>query len=393
MNFVQIATLLLSALFFGSLVYLGLTVVAARHYLRTASPVSRLAPPVSILCPLHGVDNETEENLRSRFCQDYPNFEVLTAVRTISDPAAVTFEKVRSEFPNIPARLIVAGEAPTPNAKAHSLDALVAEANNDLLVMLDSDVRVGSSMLRTIAAELEDESVGVITCPYRAQAGPSFWSRLEAIGMNTEFLGGVLVGRLLEGMKFALGPGIAAHRRVIHAVGGFSALGKFLAEDFVLGKRAAQLGYRVLLSSHIIEHRIGSQSFLANLGHRLRWARSTRRSRPVGYLGEMLVNPLLPTLLLFLTNRNLWPLVIMTLIFRLLSAWATSTLVLSCPLSVVTSLLIPVQDVLSFSIWMAGFWGNTVQWGGRRVELLPDGRFSGAPTQIVLGKQQTALPG
>ena len=154
--------------------------------------------------------------------------------------------------------------------------------------------------------------MGVVTCPYRAVPGRGFWSRLEALGMNTEFLAGVLVAWLVGEMDFALGPTLAARREVIEAMGGFDELGHYLAEDFEIGNRAPQLGYRVVLSSCVIEHRIGSQTLKENLQHRLRWARSTRRSRPTGYWGQIFTNPLPLALLLWLVAPRLWPFLAVT---------------------------------------------------------------------------------
>ena len=76
------------------------------------------------------------------------------------------------------------------------------------------------------------------TCPYRAVPGRSVWSTMEAVGLNTEFIGGVLVARMLDGMKFALGPTIAARRETLERIGGFDAVKDYLAEDFVMGKLA-----------------------------------------------------------------------------------------------------------------------------------------------------------
>jgi ceramide glucosyltransferase len=135
-------------------------------------------------------------------------------------------------------------------------------------------------LLAHLSRELQDERIGLITCPYTAIGGESVWSRLEAVGMNTELLGGVLVARMLEGMRFALGCTLAVRRCVLEAMGGFGYLQEYLAEDFVIGQRAAEMGHEVLLSSAVIEHRIGSQDMMPNLSHRLRWARSTRRSPP-----------------------------------------------------------------------------------------------------------------
>jgi ceramide glucosyltransferase len=374
-----ILMILLAALLSGALIYSVLTIAAAHHYLsvRPSAPIH--TPPISLLRPLCGRDEDTEENLRSCFGLEYPDFEILVAVHEPDDPAAAAFENVRAEFPEGPAaRLIVTGKASMPNAKAHNLQLLIARAKHDVLVMTDSDVRVAPNTLRVIAAEFQDADVGVITCPYRASAGRSTWSRLESIGMNTEFLGGVLVARMLDGMRFALGPAIAARRDVIDRLGGFGELGEFLAEDFVLGQRAAEQGDRVLLSSCAVEHRIGSQRFGPNMRHRLRWARSTRRSRPAGYWGQVFTNPLPLAFLLCLVDHKAWPLVPVTAALRALAAWATASWVLSSPLSVVDWLLLPVQDVLSFGIWAAGFFGDEIQWGGQRYKVGADGRFEPA---------------
>lgn len=360
----------------GSLVFCVLTIVAARRYLAVVPPALIFCPPISLLRPLHGVDEGLEENLRSYFAQDYPDFEVLAAVHHADDPAVAIFAKVRAEFPTKPpSRLIITGESPGPNAKAFSLQRLTEESRFDLLVMSDSDVRAKPDMVRVLAAEFQDCSVGVITCPYRAVAGRSLWSRLEAAGMNTEFVGGVLVARMLEGMNFALGPTIAARREVIERTGGFGQLGEFLAEDFVLGRRAAERGYRVVLSSHVIEHRIGSQALAANLRHRLRWARSTRRSRPRGYWGEAFTNPLPLAMSLCLLQPRAWPVLLIAAAFRAGAAWSTAVWVLGGRLALIDWALIPLQDLLSFCIWVAGFFGNSVQWRGRRCSLLRDGRF------------------
>ena len=184
---------------------------------------------------------------------------------------------------------------------------MVREARHELLVMSDSDVRVTPNLLSHLAREFQDQRVGLITCPYRAVPGASVWSRLEAVGMNTELLGGVLVARMVEGMRFALGCTVAVRRSVLDDMGGFGYLQEFLAEDFVIGHRAAELGHGVPLSSYIIEHRIGSQGMMSNLGHRLRWARSTRRSRPAGYWGQIFTYPMVWALLSFAAYHAAWP--------------------------------------------------------------------------------------
>jgi len=375
----MVLALFLLALVAGSLVYCVLTILAAVRYRAVRPPELRAAVPISVLKPLAGLDDGLEANLRTFFEQSYRRFEILFAVRSPEDPAIAVVERLRARYPGVPSRLIVVGEPPYPNAKVYSLDRMLAAAEHDLLVMSDSDIRVTPDMLSTIAAEFQAERLGLATCPYRAVPGRSFWSTLEAIGLNTEFIGGVLVARMLDGMKFALGPTIAARRRTLQRIGGFDAVKDYLAEDFVMGKLAAERGDGVILSSYVIEHRIGAQPFAANLRHRLRWNRSTRRSRPWGYIGQVFTNPLPLALLLCAVKPEWWPVLAVTAVFRAVAGWAAAGHVLRDPLTRHLWWLTPLQDIASFLVWIAGFFGNTIVWRGRKYYLLRDGRFEPAP--------------
>ena len=110
---------------------------------------------------------------------------------------------------------------------------------------------------------------------------------------------------MLEGMRFAVGPTIAARRHVLDAIGGMDRLKDYLAEDFVMGKFAAEAGYGVILSSYVIEHHIGTATLRQNIAHRIRWTRSTRRSRPAGYVGQLFTMPLPLALLVWTVNPAL----------------------------------------------------------------------------------------
>jgi ceramide glucosyltransferase len=373
MTWALAVTWLLAALVAGSTVYCLLVIEAARRYKATAAPISSSREPVSVLKPLAGIDLDLESNLRTFFEQDHPGpVEILFAVREPNDPAAALAQKLRGDYPNVPSRLIVTGEAPYPNRKVWALEKMTAAANFDLLAMSDSDIRVTPAFVRTAAAEFQDPWLQVSTCPYRALAGGGLWSRLEAIGMNTEFLAGILVARMIEGMRFAVGPTIVARKSAIEKLGGWRAFRDYLAEDFVLGQRAAGAGLGVGLSGYVVEHHIGSHGFAGNMAHRLRWVRSTRRSRPAGYVGELFTKTLPLACLLWIATPAWWPLSVVALAARIAAAFATAGWVLR---DVRGLWLLPIQDLLSFLFWFAGFFGNTIGWRGRRYYLHPDGRF------------------
>ena len=364
----------LGSLLAASLVYSILVMVAARQYLAVRLPeAGGTAPePISILKPLAGLDQGLESNLRTFFEQDYPAFEILFAARHADDPALEVVEKLRGEYPGVATRLIVTGEPPYANAKVYSLDRMLAEAVSDLVVMSDSDIRVTPELLRTAAAEFQASGMGVATCPYRAMPGASLWSRLEAIGMNADFLAGILVARMMEGMQFAVGPTIVARRSALESIGGIERMKDYLAEDFALGKFAAEAGQGVILSSYVVEHHIGNSDFRGNVAHRLRWARSTRRSRPLGYLGQALTMPLPWALAVCALNPAWWPALPAALAIRAASAYAVSTRVLHARTNWA---LLPLEDLAACAFWFAGFFGSTIEWRGRRYRLHSDGRF------------------
>jgi ceramide glucosyltransferase len=371
----------------GSIAYSLLSMVAAHRYLSVRPPDFRSGEPISILKPLAGLDLGLESNLRTFFQQDYPSFEILFAVKDASDPAVQVVEKLQRDYAAIPSRLLITGESPYSNAKVYSLERMLAAAANDLVVMSDSDIRVTPNFLRTVSAEFQDPElrdtdlanvkIGLATCPYRAVPGASFWSRLEATGMNTDFWGSALVARMLEGMRFAVGPTIVTRRRVLESIGGFSRLKDYLAEDFVLGKFASDAGHGVILSSYIVEHHIGSTTLSQNIAHRLRWTRSTRRSRPAGYIGQLFTMPLPLALLVWLVSPAWWPIVLLALAARAAAAYTISARVLR---DRINWLLLPVEDLIGFFFWIAGFFGNTISWRGRRYRLHSDGRFAPIPS-------------
>ena len=362
------------ALWIGSLVYCVLAMGAALHYLLTpaAARLSQYAP-VTVLRPLAGAQDNTEANLRSVFMQVYKDFEVLLAVHEESDPAATIARRVMADFPKIPSRLIVSGVSPEPNAKVWSLRALLPHARHENLLMTDSDIRLQPDCLETTMAELAKSAL--VTCPYRAVGGSRFWPRLEALGLNTDFLAGMLTQRMLNGMDFAIGCTIATRQAELAAIGGLENLQRYLAEDFMMGNLMRRAGRVVVLSRSVIEHHIGNDRFVDNWKHRLRWARSTRRSRPVGYIGEIFTKPFALALLLTAAAPAFWPALIPTLFLRAGVAWFTAERILHDPGIRKRWWLLPVEDIASFIAWLFGFFGKRILWRGRWLVVARDGSF------------------
>ena len=354
-----------------------MAMIAAVRYRRDSeAPLKRVVTALSVLRPLSGAEDNTEANLRSIFEQDYPAFEVLLSVHEDSDPAAAVARKVMRAYPQIPSRLVVVGVSPLPNAKVWALRALLPESAHDTIVMTDSDVRLASNCLAVVASELVDSAL--VTCPYRAVGGWNFWSRLEALGLNTEFLAGMLTARMLNGMDYAIGCTIGTRKSELTAIGGLESLQRYLAEDFMMGNRVHRSGRKVVLSRSVIEHHIGGNGFAKNWRHRLRWSRSTRRSRGWAYSGELFTKTTAIGLLLLLIAPKAWGLVLIAELFRAGAAWFTGVWILEDPALVARWYLLPLEDLASFITWALGFFGKTIDWRGRKLILSADGTFEGA---------------
>ena len=164
-------------------------------------------PPVSVLKPVHGDEPDLEQNLSSFFEQDYPEYEILFCARQESDLGLAVARRVMARYPRVKARILTCGEPPWPNARTSSLEVMRREAQHQILVTADSDVRVTPDYLREVVQPMRDSQVGMVTSLYRGCTRHGLWARLEAMGMSVEMTSGVLVADMLEGMKFAsLGP-------------------------------------------------------------------------------------------------------------------------------------------------------------------------------------------
>ncbi|HKQ72760.1 MAG TPA: bacteriohopanetetrol glucosamine biosynthesis glycosyltransferase HpnI [Blastocatellia bacterium] len=364
----------------GGLVYYLLAMVATRKLCKArlaAEPEVLASPAISLLKPLRGADPELERHLESFFLQGYQSFEIIFAVRHESDPAVEVVERLMARYPRIPTRLIFTGEPPYANAKVYSMEKMAEAASADILVITDSDTSVGKDYLRRIATAFIPERIGAVTNLYRGVSGADLWSKLEALGMSAEFMAGVVVANHLEGMKFTLGPSMAVRRDCLRAIGGFAAMADYLADDFVLGQWTSEAGYEVALLPHAVNHHATALGFTSSFKHRLRWNRSSRFSRPAGYVGQGFTYGLPWALLLFLAAPFWWSgsLLLAVVAARFWMAYELGSRLLDDRDTPRRFWLIPLQDLLSFATWIGGFAGREIVWRNERYRLLEGGRF------------------
>jgi len=345
-------------------------------------PDSQL-PPLSILKPLKGVDPEIWESFCSHCEQECPEFQIqiqmIFGVSDPADPAIEVVRKLQSKYPNREIELIVCDRVLGPNIKVSNLVQMLPAARHELLLVNDSDIRVPPDYLRKVITPLADASVGLVTCLYHAVASPTLGSRLEALGISTDFVPGVLSARFLEkGLHFGLGSTLAFRRRDLEAIGSFEALLDYLADDYELGRRIAATGKRVELSAATVTTFLPAYTLRQFFRHQLRWSRTIRDARRWGYAGLLFTFGLpwaLVTLLVAQGAAWAWALFALTFAARLAVGFVAAVVVLHDRQALSNIFLLPLRDLIAPFIWAAGFLGNRIHWRGDVFDL-KDGRLT-----------------
>jgi ceramide glucosyltransferase len=360
----------------ASIVYYALCLWSAAAFLRQQKAADKSVCPtqaVSILKPLRGTDPEMYESFRSHCLQDYPDYEIIFGVSDANDPAIPLVEQLKTEFPERAIHLMICPKILGANIKVSNLAQMVRETRHEYLIVNDSDIRVAPDYLRRVLAPLSDPKVGMVTCLYRGIANSTLGSRLESLGISTDFCAGVLVAQTVEnGIRFGLGSTLAFRRCDLQAIGGFEAIVDNLADDYQIGSRIAALGLKVKLSDVVVETFLPRYTFSGFFNHQLRWARTIRDSRFWGYVG------------LGLTFGLPWA--VLALIFAQGAGWAWGLLACTAAMRSTVAIvvgkralrdrqvlrwlaLIPVRDVFALLAWIASFAGHEITWRGDRFKL------------------------
>ena len=350
------------------LVYYILATLAAFRFFQRNQPPTRpdYTPPASLLKPVRGVDFGSYENFASFCKQDYPDYEILFAVNDERDPAVPVIRQIMAAFPQRRIRLFTRAQDFGANRKVNKLAMLTREAQHDVLVLTDGDVRVAPDYLRNVVAPLRDKKVGAVTSFYRAIAEDNFGAKLEAIGAASDFFAGVLMARWKEGIRFALGASIATTKEWVRKMGGFESIADTLADDYELGLRIANAGGEIVLSQEPVWTMYPAQTLRGFWDHQLRWARTVRLCRPLSYLGLLFTQGLPWTLLAILFAPARWiagAYLAAYLVLRFAMAWTVGVWGVRDQVLRRSLCLVPIRDAIHFIVWLASFGSNRIRWG------------------------------
>ena len=351
------------------LAYYVFTVVAVVRFFsrERKKALPAFTPKLSLLKPVRGVDFASYENFVSFCRQDYPDYEILFAVNDESDEAMPLIRRLIADFPDRQIRVFVGAEQLGANKKVNKLVRLAREAQHEILVLTDGDVRVGPRYLREVAAPFAHSSTGAVTSFYRGLVQPNLGSELEAIGASSDFFAGVLMAEWMEGMTFALGASIVTTKTWLRKIGGLEPIANMHSDDYELGNRIAKAGGKVILSRESVWTTYPAQSVSGFWNHQLRWARTVRLCRPLSYLGLIFTHGLPWAVLAALmvhTRAAAAAYLLGYFVLRLTMAYVVGVWGVGDDILRRKLYLVPLRDAVNFAIWLASFASNRITWGG-----------------------------
>jgi ceramide glucosyltransferase len=357
--------------------YQLLQIVAARRFLlRSRRLPTGYTPPITVLKPLKGPGVELAMNLETFCRQDYPEYQIVFGVEDAGDPAVEIVRSLMRRFPDRDITLSV-GDEEGANRKVASLVHMMRHARHDVLVISDADIRVRPDYLRTLAAPLSDPTVGLTTCLYRGRSIIGLPSLIESLFINTDFLPMVLMAQWVQRFRYAYGASTAFRREALAGIGGFDALRDHLADDYVLGNRIADAGWRLLLLPYVVETVLDSRTLGDVWRHQLRWARTYRACQPFGWFVSLIVHTMLWGVLAVLATSGStvgW-IALLTAIVARVGALRVILGMLGDTATVRELWLVPLKDLAYSAVWMTSWLGRDVVWSGQRLRVLPDGRM------------------
>jgi ceramide glucosyltransferase len=335
-------------------------------------------PPVTVIKPVAGVEEETLPNLMSFCRQDYPEYEVLFVLSEREERIVSFVEEMKTCYPEREIRWVIAEDNKGPNYKVGNLLCAVREAKHETLAISDGDMRVDSDYLKQVAPLSLEEGVGLVTCLYRGTTLHNIFSGLQALSLQTDFIPNVVFDHWLEGISYGFGSTLIISKEVLAASGGLEPVQKYLADDYQVGNRVCQSGYKVRLSPYLVDHLFSTKDLRDHFLHRLRWAITQRVCRPMGYFASLLTQGVFLALLFLLLER--------------LSAAALALFFFVCGVRLFGFLflnrrvihngelnrflwLIPVNDVFNSFIWFLSFFVDKVHWKDRRFLVTRDGKM------------------
>ena len=335
-------------------------------------------PPVTILKPVHGIEKNLRENLRSTCIQDYPEYQVVFSVQKRDDPAIPLLFELQREFGREKVTVAVEDCRLGSNGKINNMAGGIKHARHEILVISDSDVALRPDYLKTIVPPLADPKTGCVCTLYKAACAGAWYEKLELLSLNADFMPSVIFAHVTGASKFCLGASAALHRSTLDEIGGLEGLADYLVEDYEMGRRIWISGKKIAVLPYLVDTMVDLNSPSQWWGHQVYWDQNTRAARPGAFFATVLIRSV-PFAFLYACIRLFDPLGTAVLAgasaIRLLSAATIMGWAMRDREGLRNVLLLIPRDLLALASWILAFTKRTTVWRGSHFTLTRDGRL------------------
>ena len=357
----------------GFLTYLA-QVLAVRSVIKRPGKNNEYFPPISVLKPLKGLDDNLFENLESFCNQDYPTYEIILALREISDPAYKVAVKIKEKCKDRDITIITRWCEEGLNPKVNNLVSAYRASKYDFFLISDSNVLADKDYLRDTVRHMEDGEVGLVSNLIRGVGGRTIGSVFENLHLNTFILGGVCFMERILKMPCVVGKSMLIRKSHFEEIGGFGAVKDHLAEDYIIGRKMKEAGFKVALSNHVINTVNLYWQTGQFVSRHARWGKLRYRIGGVSYLAELLGNfVFLSFIPLLFRGPSRFTLLLPLCAWLLKSCGDYLTgRTLKSEMHPLLYLLSPLKDIIIGIVWFVPIFSNSIEWRGDRYTITKD---------------------
>lgn len=341
----------------------------------------KFCPPISILKPLKGLDDNLFDNLASFCTQDYPAYEIIFSLQDYNDPAYKVARKIKDKYPDTNISIVVERCDDGLNPKVKNLISAYKTSEHPYILISDSNVMVDKNYLKATAKHMQDPDVGLVSNIIKGIGGRTIGSLFENLHLNSLILSSVCFLDNFLKMPCVIGKSMLIRKKDLEAIGGFKAVKDVLAEDYVIGERIHKIGKKVVLSSYAINNVNEYWGIKKFLNRHTRWGKLRWRLGGIKYISELISNPVfmscMPMLLLNVSTLTISFALLASLVKILGDLYLGR--VIRSDLNPFIYLLSPFKDIIIGIIWFVPLLSNTVVWRGNRYIIGKDSMLSPYP--------------
>ena len=351
-------------------------------------------PAVTLLKPVHGLEKNVEQNLRSACLQDYPTYQVVFSVQSENDPAIPLLRNLQGEFGSERVSVVIDQRQAGTNGKINNLIGGLAHARHEILVISDSDIRVGPEYLKAIVAPLENPAVGFVCTFFKATTAASWFERMELLTMNACYFPDTAFAYVTRTAKFCIGASVAFRRSTLKDIGGLESLADYLVEDYEMGRRIWEQGKHPAVAPFIVETVVDLKSPSQWWNHQVYWDQNSCTVRPGALISTLIIRPI-PFAFLFAVLRLADPLGLFVLGGTIALRLATAAGILGHGLGDREGLkslpLLPLRDIAGLASLILAFTQKTTVWRDKEFVLTRDGRIIPREVHLCESSSSTGM--